>query len=246
MRYLVISDIHANWYALEAVLADAADEFDQIVCCGDLVGYNPHPARVIDWTKRRCAAVIRGNHDKAVAGLDDLEWFNEVARAAAEWTMSVLNTDELQYLRDLSKGPLELEGFAVCHGSVQDEDEYTTSVSEAVPSFAHTRQPLTFFGHTHLQGGFFSKYGRAGAVAQVRRRCRDATIALETDALYLINPGAVGQPRDGDPRAAYAIYDADQQLITLRRVGYPIQKTADDIRKAGLPEILAVRLFQGF
>jgi diadenosine tetraphosphatase ApaH/serine/threonine PP2A family protein phosphatase len=105
---------------------------------------------------------------------------------------------------------------------------------------------LTFFGHTHLQGGFFSKYGRAGAIAQVERRHRDANIALEPDAVYLINPGAVGQPRDGDTRAAYAIFDSDQRLVTLRRVAYPIEKTADDIRNAGLPDILAIRLFQGF
>jgi predicted phosphodiesterase len=246
LRYLVLSDIHANWYALHAVIADATGQFDQIICCGDLVGYNPHPSRVIAWTRQYCTAVIRGNHDKAVAGSEDLEWFNEVAQAAARWTMTALNADELQYLRDLPKGPVEVDDFAICHGSLQDEDEYVTSLSEAVGSFAHARLPLNFFGHTHLQGGFFSKYGRIGVVAQVQRRHRDSVIALEPNVVYLINPGAVGQPRDGDPRAAYAIFDSDRHLVTLRRVAYPIQKTADDIRNAGLPEILALRLFQGF
>jgi len=160
LRYLVLSDIHANWYALQAVIADAAGDFDQIVCCGDLVGYNPHPAQVIEWVRKHCAASIRGNHDKAVAGLENLEWFNEIAQTAARWTMSVLDTPAVQYLRDLPKGPLELEGFAICHGSLQDEDEYVSSTSEAVAVFAHARSHLTFFGHTHLQGGFFSKYGR--------------------------------------------------------------------------------------
>jgi predicted phosphodiesterase len=246
LRYLVLSDIHANWYALQAVVADASDQFDQIICSGDLVGYNPHPSRVLDWTRRHCTAVIRGNHDKVVAGSEDLDWFNEVAQAAARWTMTALNADQLQYLRDLPKGPVEVEGFTICHGSLQDEDEYVTSVSEALPSLARARLPLTFFGHTHLQGGFFSKYGRLGIVAQVQQRHRDSVIALEPNVVYLINPGAVGQPRDGDARAAYAIYDSDQHLLTLRRVAYPILKTADDIRNAGLPDVLALRLFQGF
>lgn len=246
LRYLVLSDIHANWYALQAVVADATGQFDQIVCCGDLVGYNPHPSRVIEWVSKHCSAVIRGNHDKAVAGSEDLEWFNEVAQTAARWTMATLNIDELQYLRDLPKGPVDVEGFAMCHGSLQDEDEYLTSLNEAMPSLAHARLSLTFFGHTHLQGGFFSKYGRLATIPQVSRRHREAVIALEADVVYLINPGAVGQPRDGDPRAAYAIFDSDQHLVMLRRVAYPIQKTADDIGDAGLPGVLALRLFQGF
>jgi diadenosine tetraphosphatase ApaH/serine/threonine PP2A family protein phosphatase len=196
--------------------------------------------------RANCPIVIRGNHDKAVAGSEDLEWFNEVAQAAARWTMTALNADELQYLRDLPKGPVEVEDFAICHGSLQDEDEYVTSPNEALASFAQARLPLTFFGHTHLQGGFFSKYGRMGSIGQVQARHRDAVLQLEENVLYLINPGAVGQPRDGDPRAAYAILDLDRRLVTLRRVAYPIQKTADDIRDAGLPEMLAARLFQGF
>lgn len=246
LRYLVLSDIHANWYALQAVVADAGGQFDQIICCGDLVGYNPHPSRVLDWTRRHCTAVIRGNHDKAVSGSEDLEWFNDVAQAAARWTMAALNADELQYLRELPKGPVQVDDFTICHGSLQDEDEYVTSASEALPSFARARLPLTFFGHTHLQGGFFSKYGRIGVLPQVQRRHRDAVIQLEPDVVYVINPGAVGQPRDGDPRAAYAILDSEKHWAMLRRVPYPIEKTADDIHAAGLPEILALRLFQGF
>ena len=246
LRYLVLSDIHANWYALQAALADAAGDFDQIVCCGDLVGYNPHPARVLEWTRQHCAAVIRGNHDKAVAGSEDLEWFNEVAQAAARWTAANLDDSELHYLRELPKGPATLEQFHICHGAPQDEDEYITNSREAAACFPHIGLPLAFFGHTHLQGGFFSKYGRIGALAQVPRRERELTVALEPDIVYMINPGAVGQPRDTDPRAAYAIFDSDQRLVTLRRVAYPVQKTAEDIRKAGLPEVLAFRLFQGF
>lgn len=246
LRFLIVSDLHANWYALQAVLADSAKQFDQIICCGDLVGYNPHPARIIEWTRTHCASVIRGNHDKVVAGIDDLEWFNEVAQTAARWTTANLNEDELRYLRDLPKGPLQLEQFHICHGAPQDEDEYVTSAREAAACSAYLQRPLAFFGHTHLQGGFFSKHGRMGTIPQVPRREREWAIAVEPDVVYMINPGAVGQPRDGDPRAAYALFDSDQQLVTLRRVAYPIQKTAEDIRQAGLPEVLAFRLFQGF
>ncbi|MBV9761624.1 MAG: metallophosphoesterase family protein [Acidobacteriaceae bacterium] len=245
MRFLVISDIHANWYALEAVLADAAGAFDRIVCCGDLVGYNPHPARVIECIRQHCDSVIRGNHDKGVSGVDSLEWFNEVARAAALWTAANLESAELDYLRGLPKGPLQLDYFELCHGAPRDEDEYITNAREAAPSFAHLQLPLAFFGHTHLQGGFFSKHGRIGTVPQVSQRERELVIALEPDIVYMVNPGAVGQPRDGDPRAAYAIFDSDQKLVSLRRVDYPIQKTAEDIRKAGLPGVLSFRLFQG-
>ena len=246
LRFLVLSDIHANWYALQAVLADCDHQFDRIICCGDLVGYNPHPSQVIEWTRTHCDAVIRGNHDKVVAGIDDLDWFNEVAQAAARWTTANLNSEELQYLRELAKGPVRLEHFHICHGAPQDEDEYVTNAREAAACFTHLELPLTFFGHTHLQGGFFSKYGRVGPLAQVPRRQHDSAILLEPDVVYMINPGAVGQPRDGDPRAAYAIFDSDQHMVTLRRVPYPVQKTADDIRKAGLPDVLAFRLFQGF
>jgi predicted phosphodiesterase len=245
LRVLIVSDVHANWYALEAVLADAENQFEQIICCGDLVGYNPHPQRVIEWTRTRCQAVIRGNHDKVVAGIDDLEWFNEVAQAAARWTAANLDEAELHYLRELPKGPATLEQFQICHGAPQDEDQYITNSREAAACFSHIDLPLAFFGHTHLQGGFFLKHGRIGALAQVPRRERESAIALEPGIVYMINPGAIGQPRDGDPRAAYAIFDSDQRLVTLRRVAYPVQKTAEDIRKAGLPEVLAFRLFQG-
>jgi predicted phosphodiesterase len=246
LRFLIVSDVHANWYALQAVLADAEGRYQRIVCCGDLVGYNPHPARVIKWTKTHCASVIRGNHDKVVAGIDDPGWFNEVAQVAARWTTANLEEDELRYLSELPKGPVRLEHFHLCHGAPQDEDEYVTNAREAAACFGHLELPLAFFGHTHLQGGFFSKHGRVGAIAQVGRREREASVALEPDVVYMINPGAVGQPRDNDPRAAYAIFDSEQRLVTLRRVAYPVQKTAEDIRQAGLPEVLAFRLFQGF
>ncbi|HEY1214738.1 MAG TPA: metallophosphoesterase family protein [Bryobacteraceae bacterium] len=245
MQILILSDIHANWHALQAVLDQAAGSYDQIVCCGDIVGYNPQPARVLEWVRTHCAATIRGNHDKVVAGIDDLEWFNPVAQAAARWTISQLDADAMKYLRELRQGPLLLEHFAICHGSPRDEDEYITSSGEAADVFPHLDLPLTFFGHTHLQGGFFLQHRRIGPLPTVPSTHEEAVIEITPDTLYLVNPGSVGQPRDADPRAAYALFDSVQRTVTLRRVSYPIESTALEIQKAGLPDVLALRLFQG-
>lgn len=245
MRTLIVSDPHANVYGLEAVLAHASGDFDDVVCCGDLVGYNPHPAEVLEWTRANCRAVVRGNHDKGVAGVDSLEWFNEVAQTAALWTRQHLNGGQLEYLRKLPRGPLLLDSFEIWHGSPRDEDEYVTNIAEAQPCFPHFGGKLAFFGHTHLQGGFFSKYGRVGAIPKVSYSAEESIIELEPDLVYMINPGSTGQPRDGDPRAAYAIFDSEQRTVALRRVEYPVEKTAEDIRAAGLPGMLAARLFHG-
>jgi predicted phosphodiesterase len=245
VRFLIVSDTHANWHALEAVLADADGHFDQIVCCGDLVGYNAQPARVVEWTRANCLHTIRGNHDKVVAGLEDLEWFNEIAQTAARWTIHRLNSAQIQYLKDLPKGPLALEHFHLWHGSPRNEDEYVTNAREAAPCFQHFDLPLAFFGHTHLQGGFFAKQGRVGVIPAVRKGERSHVLELQPDILYMVNPGSVGQPRDGDPRAAYAFYDSEERTVTLHRVDYSVQKSALEIKQADLPDVLAFRLFQG-
>jgi len=226
-------------------LADAEGKYDRIVCCGDLVGYNPDPAPVVEWVRANCAVVIRGNHDKVVAGIDSLEWFNEVAQAAARWTTANLSQDELEYLRQLPPGPVKFHEFQMWHGSPRDEDEYITTARDAGPCFEWFELPVAFFGHTHLQGGFLSKYRRVGPIPTVEKKQRELVFQLEPDTLYLVNPGSVGQPRDGDPRAAYAVYEPEQKIIRLRRTKYPIEKTMNAIRKAGLPEILGQRLFAG-
>jgi predicted phosphodiesterase len=246
VRYLILSDTHANWYALEAVLADAEGRYDQAVCCGDLVGYNPAPAAVIEWTQKNCTAVVRGNHDKVVSGIDNLEWFNDVAKAAALWTMNQLSSEQLDYLRGLQSGPSKLEHFHIWHGSPRDEDEYINAPREALPACEYLEIPLGFFGHTHVQGIFFSKHRRLGVLPSVPRSENEFTLELEADVLYIVNAGSVGQPRDGDPRAAYALYDTAQKTVSLRRAPYPVEATAADIKKAGLPDVLAQRLFYGF
>ncbi len=246
MRFLIISDSHANWHALEAVLADAEGKYDQVVCCGDLVGYNPEPGAVVDWTRKHCLTVVRGNHDKVISGIDSLEWFNDAAKIAARWTMDELDSDQLEYLSTLEKGPVKLEHFHMWHGSPRDEDEYVAGPREATPAFEGLELPLGFFGHTHLQCVFFSKHRRLGMVPSVPKKESETAIQLEPDVMYLVNPGSVGQPRDGDPRAAYALYDSDQKLLLLKRVAYPVEATAEKIKKAGLPDVLAQRLFYGF
>ena len=246
MQYLVLSDIHANWQALQAVLKSCKGEYEQIVCCGDVVGYNPNPAEVLDWVRASCSSVIRGNHDKAVSGIETLEWFNEVAKQAALWTSQTLTGEQLAYLRDLPAGPLALDHFQMWHGSPIDEDEYVSNAEEALPRFSNFQLNLAFFGHTHLQGGFFSKYGRVGRIAQVDRNQNESVLYLEPDTLYMVNPGSVGQPRDRDPRAAYALYDPKNRVVTLRRIYYPVERTAQAIKQAHLPDVLALRLFGGF
>jgi predicted phosphodiesterase len=245
VRSLLLSDIHANWYALEAVLKEAKGLYQHIYCCGDLVGYNPHPAKVMDWAKLNCDAIIRGNHDKVVAGLDNLEWFNEVAQIAARWTISQLNSEQIKFLQQLPQGPLTIDSFQLWHGSPRDEDEYVTSPREAIPCFPYVELPLAFFGHTHLQGGFFSRHSKVGSIPVLKSSEREVVIELQPDTMFMINPGSVGQPRDGDPRAAYALYDSEQRTVTLRRVEYPAQKTMEEIRAAGLPDVLGQRLFCG-
>ena len=245
MKALILSDPHANWQALQAVLDDCKGAYDQVFCCGDLVGYNAFPGKVLEWMRIHCQAVVRGNHDKAVAGIDDLTWFNEVARTAALWSREQLDSSQLTYLSELAHGPVKLEDFHLFHGAPQDEDEYITSAFEAASCFSYLELPLSFFGHTHLQGGFFLTRGRVGKIAPVRADRAERVIDMEPDLVYMVNPGSVGQPRDGDPRAAYAIYDSENRTVALRRTAYPIDEAAAAIRKAGLPDVLGARLFHG-
>ena len=149
MHYLVVSDLHANWEALEAVLDDAQGRYTRTICCGDVVGYGADPNRVVEWVRAHCAVTIRGNHDRACTGLEDLEWFNPIARAAAVWTLDNLTADNASFVRELDKGPLSLDGIQVLHGSPCDEDEYLVDADEAAEAFGYLESPLAFFGHTH-------------------------------------------------------------------------------------------------
>lgn len=245
MRYLVISDIHGNWEALDAVIRHCHGAYDEALCCGDLVGYGADPNRVVDWVRENARAAVRGNHDKACSGLDDLEWFNPVARAAAEWTGRSLTPGNLQYLRNLPKGPVAVDSFQILHGSPLDEDDYLVSAVSVAQIRSYLEKQVSLFGHTHLQGGFLCHRNGVMRLARPRPDEDREVLRLDPDAWYLINPGSVGQPRDGDARAAYLIYDRDARLIEYRRVAYDVCLAQEKILAAGLPELLAARLATG-
>ena len=245
MRYLILSDLHANWEALEAVARAAKGSYDQALCCGDLVGYGADPNAVVDWVRANCAAAIRGNHDRACTGLEVLEWFNPVARAAVAWTQQALTEENRTYVRGLLKGPLAVEGFELAHGSTADEDEYVLTAGEALNAFAYLESRLVFFGHTHVQGGYVWNRARVETIPMSLSRVRRQEMRIEPECAYLINPGSVGQPRDGDPRAAFAVYDSDTRVVAYRRIAYDVEGAQRKIRDAGLPPILADRLGVG-
>jgi len=245
VRYLILSDLHANWDALEAVLQDANGQYDRTVCCGDLVGYGADPNPVVEWVREHCELVVRGNHDKACTGLDDLEWFNPVARLAALWTQSNLTPENAAYTRGLPKGPLIEDGFQLVHGSPFDEDEYVLAVDEASQSFTYLECRLAFFGHTHVQGGFIWNRSRVETIMCPSGWGDRQDMEIDAECAYLINPGSVGQPRDGNPRAAYAIFNSESQVVTYCRTDYNIASTQKKIRDAGLPPVLAERLAMG-
>lgn len=248
MRTLILSDIHSNLTALEAVLEQTPGKYDQVICLGDIVGYGPDPNEVIDRIQALApVATIRGNHDKACCGISNAEDFNPAARAAAAWTREQLRPENLAYLRQLDVGPLRVGDFQIVHGSVRDEDEYVFTPREAEENLKLAELPLTFCGHTHFQGGFVWHPDGRLEVLRVRTAAGVATAArvLDKRPKYLINPGSIGQPRDGDPRAAYAFYDDEKQQVDYWRVPYDVKATQQRMRAADLPEPLIARLTIG-
>ena len=246
MRYLLLTDIHANRHALEAVLEAAPpSSYDRLVVLGDLVGYGADPNGVIERVRALDPlAVIRGNHDKAACGIDSAEDFNTVARIAAVWTMRALTPENREYLAHLPAGPLRIhDGFAICHGSPFDEDAYLFDGADATEAFEALPSPVCFYGHTHLPVIFARS--PQGLTAAVPNGSAEMAVTLAPGAQYLINPGSVGQPRDGDPRAGFAVYDAETREVILRRVAYPIAPAQEAILAAGLPGGLAARLGLG-
>lgn len=245
MRYLIVSDLHANREALEAVVKDSQGQYDRIICCGDVVGYGPDPKFATDWTTASAHVVVRGNHDRACCGMADLEWFNEIAQTAARWTKNKLNPAHLEWLRAMPQGPLVESGFQIAHGSPLDEDEYLLNLSDAANVFSYVEANLTFFGHTHLQGGFAWVNGRQLVIPRPEPDQSSIVFRLDRDGTYLVNPGSVGQPRDGDPRAAYALFDEATNEVALCRIAYDWDAVLGKVEKAGLPSVLGQRLAFG-
>jgi diadenosine tetraphosphatase ApaH/serine/threonine PP2A family protein phosphatase len=246
MRYLVLTDIHANLEALDACLAfTRARGFDRTLVLGDLVGYGPDPNLTIERiTSLDPVAIVRGNHDKVACGIDQADGFNAVARMAARWTLDTLTREHRDWLAALPVGPILVDDLIeICHGSPFDEDAYIFDELDAVRALKTAERPLCLFGHTHypvtfeLSGNSFDSAGPATS--------GDVILKLKPDARYLVNPGSVGQPRDGDARAACAIVDVGRRHMELFRVPYPVADTQAKIAAAGLPEVLAQRLGVG-
>ena len=247
MRCLVLSDVHANATALAAALAACEKQWDQVVCLGDLVGYGPDPNEVVEQLRGLVTAIIRGNHDKAACGLGDLEDFNLVARSVVEWTHRQLHPENLRYLAELPAGPLQIDGLTLVHGAFHDEDEYVFVPEQALDGLLLAPGAVTFFGHTHLQGGFSFRDLELDMISlkPPRAASRFAVLRLQSGSRYLLNPGSIGQPRDGDARAAFAIVDSDQAVVEFWRVPYDVRSVQERMRRAGLPEPLVQRLAAG-
>jgi predicted phosphodiesterase len=246
MRYLVLTDIHANLEALDTCLADArARTFDQVLVLGDLIGYGADPNAVIDRVRAlNPVALVRGNHDKVSSGLESADGFNAIARAAAHWTSTELTDDHRQWIARLPHGPVSVDAdIEICHGSPVDEDEYIFGQVEARSAFRVLTRPICLFGHTHYPAVFEYANGTVDGTRVAMGLAPE--LQLMAGVKYLINPGAVGQPRDGDPRTAYAIVDVPAARVELVRLDYPVGAAQEKIRLAGLPEALADRLSAG-
>jgi predicted phosphodiesterase len=245
VRYLILSDIHANIDAFETTLEHASGRWDRVLVLGDLVGYGAEPNAVVNRVREMSPDVaIRGNHDKAACGLDDGSQFNNVARTAALWTGAHLTPDNLEYLRALTMGPVEIDSVTeICHGAPFDEDHYIFDVNDVRMAFGAAEHQLCLFGHTHLPAVFrhIDDVLEGGAPAGQET----ATVPLQRGVRYLINVGSIGQPRDGDRRAGYGVLDDEAREVTLFRVAYDVEKAQARIRAAGLPVSLANRLAFG-
>ncbi len=250
MRYLLISDIHSNLEALQTALA-AAPEHDLVLNLGDVVGYGASPNEVVEMVSGLNGPIVRGNHDKACSGLGDTFGFNAVADRAVSWTMETLTAKNRDWVRNLQHGPVNVpdyKGAQCVHGSPIDEDDYLLSSAAAFEVFREDGLQLTFYGHTHVQGGYVYKKGYVEAVRPKYQGMTEPEtweLPLQEDMRYLINPGSIGQPRDGDWRAGFAMFDSDTKLLTYYRVPYPVELAQHRILTAELPEYLALRLRTG-
>lgn len=245
MRALIVSDIHGNLHALEAVLA-AAGPWDELWNLGDAVGYGAFPNEVIALLRTHAAVNVRGNHDRVCAGLSSSHGFNPVAAQAAAWTEAALTPENLQWLREVPRGPLQAGTFSSCaHGSPIDEDQYLLCMRDAWLPLQRMATPLTFFGHTHVQGAFLANGAEWEEVMPTLEGEAAFTLDIAAGWRALANPGSVGQPRDRDRRAAYAVYDEATGCVRFCRTPYDVAGAQQGIRQAGLPERLATRLETG-
>ena len=241
MRVAVVSDIHANLHALEAVLAAIDGErVDAVWCLGDVVGYGPQPSRCCELVAAHADVALAGNHDLGVLGRLDLDDFSPEAARAARWTAGVLTADAREYLESLEPSAETAEA-ALFHASPRDPVwEYVLSPEVALAALEGASRPLVLVGHSHVALAIELEDDLSGGLAP-----EGTEIELVAGARLLLNPGSVGQPRDGDPRAAWLLLDFTRRLASFRRADYPVQRTQEEILAAGLPESLAERLAVG-
>jgi predicted phosphodiesterase len=239
MKYAIISDIHGNLEALQAVLKDIEDrEISSHICLGDIAGYGANPNECVDVIRALNCPCILGNHDAGAVGITNISNFNSAARTAIEYHDEVLNDENKEYLRDL-KLTDRIENFTVVHANLEDPKEwgYIFNSYEAEHYFPFQKDTVCFFGHTHIQCSFTSNTQTPYSKA--------SKLKIKPGHKYLINVGSVGQPRDGNPEAAYGIYDLETNTVTLERVPYDIETAQQKILDANLPNILALRLAIG-
>ncbi|MBN2200237.1 MAG: metallophosphoesterase family protein [Candidatus Aminicenantes bacterium] len=245
MRYLVFTDIHGNREALEALLEFVSrKKIDRYLCLGDLVGYGASPDETIEIVRKlKPLSLIRGNHDKAVCGLDAIETFNPMAASAITWSRKTLSREHSRYLCGLPKGPLIVDGLlTICHGAPFDEDFYIFGEFDAAEAFLYLETRIGFFGHTH----FPCVYVKTEDAVEGRLVEKDRSlIRLKKNAAYLINPGSVGQPRDRNPKAACALFDSEESTVCFYRFEYDIARAQEKILAQNLPPALAERLALG-
>lgn len=245
MRYLIISDIHSNVEALDAVLDELKDEqIDKYLFLGDAVGYAANPNKVIARLRSlKPLVAIRGNHDKVVAGLESGFNFRKSALKSALWTRKKISEKNMAFLQQLEKGPVVVDGLlCISHGSPADEDYYILGIYDAKKVLDRTEQWVSFHGHTHYPAVFHQKGN------DIRSFSLDTTgsrFHLDRDRKYLINPGSVGQPRDSNPRSSFAILDTNEDILEIKRIEYDIESAQKAIKAAGLPRSNAARLELG-
>ena len=241
MKLAIFSDIHGNLEALDAVLAHPdMKSADRAVCLGDVIGYGADPSDCLARVRQRTDKILLGNHESAVAHPEELEFFNGYARTALEWTREQLSPEEIAFISALPYTHCESADVLCVHSAPCRPHEWTyiVGLDTARPELACFTETICFVGHSHVP--LAVEVDASGA-----SRLIDFPIRLQNGSRYLVNVGGVGQPRDRDPRAAFALYDSDARIVSLRRVEYPIERAQEKIIAAGLPPFLAARLAAG-
>jgi len=240
VRYGIVSDVHSNIEALDAVFAVLHPD-DALLCLGDIVGYGPNPNECVEKIRARATATVLGNHDVAAIDNFGLAYFNPAAREAMKWTQSVLTAENLRWLDGLGY-EFRMPEFLLVHGAPVNYFEYVLDKPAAARAFAATDAPVIFIGHTHIAEVYALQPDGAIEHAHLQQ---GGQVALREGVRYLINVGSVGQPRDLNPRASFGIFDTSERTVTVERVEYPIARVQEKIVSAHLPDALARRLVVG-